>query len=210
MSVVAQAHDSVINDNHIGHLSSLPYEDVLLNIPYHTLENSEIVPEFVDFLALWEQMPSLVQLRKPTKVFSAVHDGFNINTMYRKCDQFVKKHPIGVKSYSALSQYFSSLLLIKTKMGEVLGAFITAFPTMGVQGRFLGGPDSFVFYFDEAKRGNQEQAGTSDIAASIIRPTRPFHHYSGTYKNNYYLFCEHDTITIGSEGEGPAIRISDV
>ena len=42
--------------------SSLPQE-ILLKIPYHTLENSDILPEFVDFMAIWDKMPTHIQLR---------------------------------------------------------------------------------------------------------------------------------------------------
>ena len=38
----------------------------------------------------------------------------------------------------------------------------------------------------------------------------PFHSFMGTENNKYFLLCEYKTLTIGSGGDGPAIRINDI
>lgn len=81
-------------------------------------------------------------------MFTSIEDGYNINNLYSNCYKFVEDQDIDCKFGAGLSQYFNSLLLIKTRKGEIFGAFLTAFPAMGVEGKFLGTPESFVFYFD--------------------------------------------------------------
>ena len=130
-----------------------------------------------------------------------------MNNMYTKCEKHVESQDIDIKYGSGLSQYFSTLFLIKTKNGEIFGAFITAFPAMGVEGRFLGTAESFVFFFDPDSR--QDQTELSNLQSNSLGGM-PFQYFRGTEKNKYYLLCEHNILTIGSGGDGPAIRINDI
>lgn len=114
---------------------------------------------------------------------------------------------IDCKYGAGLSQYFSSLMLVKTKAGEIFGAFLTAFPAMGVEGKFLGTPESFVFFFDP--EGRQDQSEIAQFEKNALGGM-PFYSFMGTENNKYFLLCEHDALTIGSGGDGPAIRINDV
>ena len=84
---------------------------------------------------------------------------------------------------------------------------MTAFPAMGVEGRFLGTPDSFVFFFDPD--GRQDKSESVNLQKNSLGGM-PFYSFMGTETNKYFLLCEYNTITIGSGGDGPAIRINDI
>lgn len=56
LSVVAiNGGDSVISTS----ANRLPPE-ILLRIPHHALENSDILPEFIDFMAIWDKLPTYI------------------------------------------------------------------------------------------------------------------------------------------------------
>lgn len=188
-------------------LNSKDYEDKFLKIPHYYLEKSEILPQFVDFISIWNMLPSYIQLRKPRKIFATYEDGYNINNLYQKCYKFKDSQDFDCQYGADMSNYFSSLILIQTKENQIFGAFLTAFPAMGVEGRFLGTTQSFVFYFD-----NRVNISVSEVGNNQNQNLggMDFKCFKGTDANKYYLLCEHDTLTIGSGGDGPAIRISDV
>ena len=79
------------------------YEDNFLHIPHYNLEKSQILPEFVDFISIWNNFPSYIQLRKPVKVFTTVEDGYNINMLYQACYKFVDEQDVDCKYGAGLS-----------------------------------------------------------------------------------------------------------
>lgn len=70
------------------------YEDQFLRIPHYYLEKSDILPEFVDFISIWNHFPSYIQLRKPQKVYATQTDGYNINNLYQSCYKFVEDQDV--------------------------------------------------------------------------------------------------------------------
>ena len=110
--------------------------------------------------------PQYIQLRQPEKIFSTHDDGYNINNLYNNCEKFIESRDIDCEYESGLSQYYSTLFLIKTKNKEIFGAFITAYPALGVKGRFQGTPDSFVFFFDPDGDVQENRASELDLSKS--------------------------------------------
>ena len=78
--------------------------------------------------------------------------------------------------------------MVKTTNGDIFGAFITAFPVYQMKKKFIGTQESFVF-------------GTTKEDNQIPKV------FYATGSNLYFMLCESESLTIGSEGDGPAIRL---
>lgn len=84
-------------------------------------------------------------------------------------------------------EYHYSLILIRTQTGHTFGAFISAFPTWKNQKAFVGTQESFAFNFDNSHKLNI---------------------FKSTCKNKFYMMSDHNGLTIGSGGDGPAIMLN--
>jgi hypothetical protein len=106
-----------------------------------------------------------------------------LHTLYQQAKDFIikKNDEVG----EDVQSYHYCLLLIKTTKDEVFGAFITAFPTFNPRVTFVGTQESFVF---KVCPGDFEVYDSSGV-------------------NNFYMHADFNSITIGSGGDGPAIRL---
>ena len=82
-----------------------------------------------------------------------------------------------------MATYHYCLLLVQTNTKHIFGAFITSFPIVTSKIKFNGTDESFVFIIDQEE---------------VI-------FYDASRKNQYYMISQHLNLTIGSEGDGPAI-----
>lgn len=84
-------------------------------------------------------------------------------------------------------EYHYCLIVIKTDKGSTFGAFVSGFPTWKNQKAFVGTQESFAFSFDDEHKLNIFRSST---------------------KNNFYMMSDHNGLTIGSGGDGPAIMLN--
>lgn len=79
------------------------------------------------------------------------------------------------------------MFLIKTTNDEVFGSFISAYPCYNPRVQFIGTQESFVF---KISPGDFELHHSSEM-------------------NNFFMFADWKSLTIGSGGDGPAIRLDE-
>ena len=92
------------------------------------------------FYRLWMMLPEYLQVRVPNLVYSSMHDGYNLSTLYQK-----------LKPYEEKNSVKCVFLTIKTLEEDVFGVFLDAVVYKSVK-HYIGSSESFVYGFYEDKR----------------------------------------------------------
>lgn len=92
--------------------------------------NSDII-NYDQLAYLWMFLPEVVRIRIPEVIFKASEDGYNIQRMYKKCEEYT-------------DSYEHTVILIESTEGAIFGAYIDMMPEAN-DGKFVGSGDSFVF-----------------------------------------------------------------
>ena len=86
-----------------------------------------------EMLPIISLLPEYSRIGKPKQAFQAAKDGYNMNSLFRSCEDF-------------RGDFAFCLLLIETTSFQVFGAFIDdVFFTKPKSGRYIGSKDCFVF-----------------------------------------------------------------
>ena len=155
------------------------YKDKVMKLPSFRLDSAAL--SFKQSCDLWSAFPTYVQIRKPEKVFESAVNGYNIDTMYARCLEFLEEEGEGV--YDA---YHCCLLVVRTAAGDVFGAFVTSVPVATMRFTFRGTFGSFVFR----------------LAADGVVTFK-----TEEEVNKYYMQCAFDSLSVGQGGDGPAIYL---
>ena len=92
-----------------------------------------------------------------------------------------------------IKSYHYTLILVQTKDDKVFGAFVTAFPYYDPKKAFIGTQESFVFRV----RPGDFQCYQKQQDGLRFDPSQ----------NTHFMHCDYKALTIGSGGDGPAIRL---
>lgn len=116
------------------------------------------------------------------KIYRSIDDGYNLSTLYASAYNFLDESDEGGHE---LVHYHYALMVVETSRHEIFGCFITGYPMHQRGTPFVGTAESFVFTF--GKEG--------------------FKPYLATNRNEWFMLCELECLTIGSGDDGPALRI---
>eukprot|EP01100_Stratorugosa_tubuloviscum_P013565 TRINITY_DN6878_c0_g1_i2.p1 TRINITY_DN6878_c0_g1~~TRINITY_DN6878_c0_g1_i2.p1 ORF type:complete len:595 (-),score=245.76 TRINITY_DN6878_c0_g1_i2:94-1878(-) len=105
-------------------------KEVEPNIYYHPdILTSSTIFTTEHFNQAWEWLPPRYRIREPYLVFNAAKDGFNLKTLYLKCENISP-----------------SILILKTKSNSIFGAFLSH--PLRPCDTFIGNGECFIFTFD--------------------------------------------------------------
>ena len=62
------------------------FHDYVPNVP-----NSTIVT-YEEFASIWKMLPDYVRIRVPNLLYASSSDGYNINSLYRKCEPLTHEY----------------------------------------------------------------------------------------------------------------------
>ena len=137
--------------------------DFLPTVPF----KSEIITS-EQYAFIWMFLDEVKRLRVPKIKFRASRDGYNLDNLYENA-----------KPYTG--SYKNSIILIKTKNGQIFGVFLDTVPEKH-ENKFIGGYESFVFQLEPCVD-------------------------KFTAEDNFVAMFEQDYFAIGAGGDGPAIRL---
>lgn len=102
--------------------------------------------------SLWEMLPSRYKLHDPVLVYSTSKDGFSLNTLLKKAEEFWEE---------------SAFIIVKTDRGDIFGGFTDSM--FRISSEYYGSNDCFVFTFHpEEKLYKVEESSTGGhVFASV-------------------------------------------
>ena len=126
--------------------------------------------------------PLTVRIRIPKLIFRASEHGYNIHNLYSKCEEYADSY------YHCIMVVRGSVEKEKGVESSLFGAYVDLVPSVlpSNPNTFQGQSDCFVFTFSP-------------------HPKK----FSSSNSNDRYCLFKNEYFTIGSGGEGPALRIDE-